>query len=113
LAEKRVSGPVIITHTKNDRAVGIAYPLASRITRDQAAALGDQNDPYGGMGRNGAQHTPETGGLHGKLLQVGDEYSFAPGRVFNLRADEFIKGHSEITGFQVAYALLKVVQAVQ
>ena len=57
--EKRVSGPIIITHTKNDKAVGIAYPLASRIAGQNAAALGDQNDPYGGMGRNGAQKTSE------------------------------------------------------
>jgi len=59
---KRVSGPIIITHTKNDRAVGIAYPLASRIAGQNAAALGDQNDPYGGMGRNGAQNTAEVMG---------------------------------------------------
>src|SRR5699024_1302541 len=59
IKDRRATGPTIITHTKNDRAVGIAYPLASRIARDNAAALGDKNDPYGGMGRNGAQHTPE------------------------------------------------------
>src|SRR5262249_5340769 len=29
LSDKRVSGPIIITHTKNDKAVGVAYPLAS------------------------------------------------------------------------------------
>lgn len=57
--ERRVNGSIVITHTKNDLAVGVAYPLASRIARDNADALGDQIDPYGGMGRNGAQHTPE------------------------------------------------------
>lgn len=71
VSDKRISGPILITHTKNDYAVGIAYPLASGISRDQAAAFGDENDPYGGMGRNGAQHTPEALGCAGDLRDVG------------------------------------------
>ena len=112
LSEKCASGPIIITHTKNDQAVGIAYPLASRITRDQAADLGDQNDPYGGMGRNGAQHTPEVNGASNTLLEVGKAYAFAPGSVYNLRADDFIHSHGEVTGQQVAYAILNAVHSV-
>ena len=105
LAEKRISGPVIITHTKNDTAVGIAYPLASRIAREKAAALGDENDPYGGMGRNGAQKTPEAG-QPGELLRVGKQYTFAAGSVFNLKADNFIADHSAVTSPEVAFAVL-------
>ncbi len=111
LADQRASGPVIITHTKNDRAVGIAYPLASRLSRDQASALGDKDDPYGGMGRNGAQHTPEVADPNGKLLDLGGQYRFVTGSVFNLQADEFIADHSDVTGLQVAYALLNAVGA--
>ncbi len=106
LSEKRVSGPVLITHTKNDQAVGIAYPLASRISNVKAAALGDENDPYGGMGRNGAQKTPEAKDNAGDLLPVGGTYAFTAGKEYNLKADEFIKDHSDITGPQIAYALL-------
>jgi predicted alpha/beta-hydrolase family hydrolase len=106
LQDRRVSGPVLITHTKNDRAVGIAYPLASRIARDVASALGDENDPYGGIGRNGAQRTPEAEGLAGNLGDVGSKYSFRRNKVFNLRADRFISNHSDVTGHQVAYAFL-------
>jgi len=106
LTERRASGPIVITHTKNDRAVGIAYPLASRLSRDTAAAMGDENDPYGGMGRNGAQHTPERDAAAVELLEVGGNYTFAPGKVYNLRADRFITGHSDVTGLQVAYAVL-------
>ena len=109
LSEKRASGPVLITHTKNDQAVGIAYPLASRIANVKAAALGDENDPYGGMGRNGAQHTDEAQGNAGDLQPVGGDYTFAAGKVYNLKADDFIKGHSDVTGFQVAYAILTAV----
>lgn len=112
LAEKRASGPIVITHTKNDRAVGIAYPLASRISRDAASALGDEDDPYGGMGRNGAQHTPEAQGLNARLEEVGHTYAWTPGHVYNLRADRFISGHSDIAGRQVANAILQAVGAL-
>jgi pimeloyl-ACP methyl ester carboxylesterase len=109
LADRRVSGPIVITHTKNDRAVGIAYPLASRFARDAAAALGDENDPYGGIGRNGALRTPEAEGLAGALRELGEPYALRRGAVFNLRADRFITGHNDVTGHQVAYAILNAV----
>jgi esterase/lipase superfamily enzyme len=108
--EKRISGPIIITHTKNDRAVGIAYPLASRIAGQNAAALGDQNDPYGGMGRNGAQNTREADSLATMGLP-GTKYSFKPGQVHNVLSD-VITGHSDVTRIEVAYAVLSAAGAV-
>lgn len=113
VAEKRASGPILITHTKNDQAVGVAYPLASRITNEQAAAFGDQNDPYGGMGRNGAQHTPEVNAEFNTLVAVGQPYAFSQGAVYNLRADDFIHDHGDVRGEQVAYAMLNAVKAIQ
>lgn len=107
LADKRLSGPVLVTHTKNDRAVGVAYPLASRLARDAAAALGDENDPFGGLGRNGARKTPEAS--NGVLLKLGGRYELSDGKVFNLLADEFIKDHSDVTGANVAYAFAHLV----
>ena len=112
LSEKRASGPILITHTKNDRAVGIAYPLASRLSNTKAAALGDENDPYGGMGRNGAQHTKEAEGNAGDLLPLGGAYAFATGKVYNLKADKFIANHGDVAGRQVAYAVLNAVRSV-
>lgn len=107
IAKRRASGPIVITHTKNDTAVGIAYPLASRIAFQKASAFGDANDPYGGMGRNGAQRTREVDGAEAKLEQVGHAYDgLKLGRVSNLLADSFIKDHSDVRGPQVAYAIL-------
>jgi hypothetical protein len=51
----RVKGPILVTHTPNDTAVGILYPFASRLSGTVASAFGDQNDKFGGIGRNGAQ----------------------------------------------------------
>ncbi|MFC9362478.1 hypothetical protein ACFTZB_38635 [Rhodococcus sp. NPDC057014] len=112
LAEHRVNGPVIVTHTKNDLAVGVAYPLASRIARDNAAALGDHNDPYGGMGRNGAQHTPETDPTEQLLRKATPthHYTFAAGKVFNLKADATITDHGDVANQAVAQALRDVLR---
>ena len=100
----KVAGPILITHTSNDRAVGIAYPIASRIARQDNADLGDADDVFGGIGRNGAIHTPEA--VAGELLSDRGQYAFVPGKLYNLRADPLISSHSDVTGPAVAYALL-------
>lgn len=109
ISNNHVSGPIIITHTKNDTAVGIAYPLASRLSHTKAAAFGDENDPYGGLGRNGAQHTPEAKGLALADLPAHQPgpYKFVSGKVYNLKADKFIRDHNDICKHEVAYAMLK------
>jgi len=110
IEKKKVRGPILVSHTRNDKAVGIAYPIASRINGVTAAALGDANDVFGGLGSNGTQTkdtTPE--GVPGTLLAVGGAYPFAggcqPSTPFNLKADEFITGHSDIQKAEVAFAL--------
>jgi pimeloyl-ACP methyl ester carboxylesterase len=109
VSEKKVGGPILITHTKNDKAVGVAYPLASRVSRDNAAALfGDANDPYGGMGRNGAQHTPVADNEQ-MLRAAGGQYVLQSSTIYNLNADEFIQDHSDICKAEVVHAVLSVV----
>ena len=105
-----MAGPILITHTANDKAVGLAYAVASRLAGQAASTLGDEHDPFGGLGRNGAVNMPaaELGGAPRELLAPGGAYAFAPGRVSNLRADRFIDGHSGIRNDAVAYALLSV-----
>jgi hypothetical protein len=102
-----VSGPIVVTCTKNDRAVGLAYPLASLIAGQNASAIGDKNDVFGGIGRNGAQKTPEAS--DGTLLNVGGSYQFAAGKIHNLNSDAIITGHSDICHNEVAYAILVAV----
>ena len=64
-----------MTHTKNDKAVGVAYPLASRIAGDKTAAFGDENDKFGGLGRNGAQQMGKDEVVKGDLLDATADYS--------------------------------------
>jgi hypothetical protein len=106
--EPRTTGPILVTHTANDRAVGVAYAIASRLARQQASGLGGPNDRYGGIGRNGALRTPEVEPA-GDLHDVGEPYRFAAGKVHNLRSDRYIASHSAVTGPQVGYALLAAI----
>lgn len=104
LAEPRVTGPVLVTHTANDVAVGIAYAVASRLANQVAAGIGGPDDRYGGIGRNGAQRTAEA--VPGTLVAVGGAYAWQPRRPHNLLADAFVANHSDVKGREVAYAVL-------
>ncbi|HEX9944253.1 MAG TPA: hypothetical protein VGG03_19755 [Thermoanaerobaculia bacterium] len=104
VTEGRVKGPVLITCTLNDEAVGKAYPIASQLAGQVAAGLGDKNSRYGGIGANGAQKTKEA--IDGKLLPAGGAYQFAAGKLYNLNADAFIGNHSDISKNEVAHAVL-------
>lgn len=106
LVRQRVSGPICISYTHNDKAVGIAYPLASRLSHDQASALGDANDPYGGMGRNGAQHTPEAEGRNFTLTVVGQSLPLENGKVHNFESSACIADHGDVANAPVAYLTL-------
>ena len=112
VAQSKVAGPIIATHTVNDKAVGVAYALASRFSNDNAAALGDENDVFGGIGRNGAVKMSAAEFVKGSLLAATSPYAFVARKVHNLKADKFISGHSDIEGPQVANAILCAVAVV-
>jgi hypothetical protein len=101
-------GPIVVTHSKLDTAVGLAYPLASRLRNQVASGLGDANDPYGAIGRNGALKLAdhELDPLEARLRPTTEGYGpFQAGRVYNLDGVPFIKGHSYVRGPEVAAAL--------
>jgi hypothetical protein len=109
MADRMVAGPVLVTCTSNDKAVGVMYAIASRLKNQVASGLGDKDDLYGGIGRNGAQTTPEASDA--TLLGVGGHYPFESGKLYNLNADTVINNHSDICKKEVAYALLSAVSA--
>lgn len=106
MSATKVAGPIAVTHTVNDKAVGLAYPLASRIAGDNASAFGDENDVFGGLGRNGAVKLQANEHFDGLLLAANGQYQFTAGKIHNFNADQFISGHSDITGQQVANLVL-------
>ena len=106
VTESRVSGPILITHTRADKAVGLAYAIASRVAGQIAADMGDQNDPFGGLGSNGAQKTAEA--KEGKLPKPGASFTpaLAKGTITNLLADGLISSHGDVRNPNAAYAVL-------
>jgi hypothetical protein len=109
LAKRKVAGPIAITHTKNDLAVGVVYAIASRMANDARASLGDENDRYGGIGRNGAVKLKPEQLVVTELGAPGTVYRLESGKVTNLKADAFIAGHSDVTNAAVASLLASAI----
>jgi predicted alpha/beta hydrolase family esterase len=110
ISRQVVAGPILATYSRNDRVVGKTYALASRLAGDNLKEIGDANDPYGGIGRNGAQRTAERVLL--ELASPGHAYAWTPGRVYNLRGDDFIANHSDVKGKEITYAFASAVASV-
>jgi hypothetical protein len=105
-----VDGPLVATHTHNDKAVGIAYAVASRLAQQAGSGLGGPDDVYGGLGANGAVATAEAD--QATLLDPDGEYTFTDGRILNLHAD-LIKNHGDVSGPPVANVILQVLARAQ
>ena len=114
-SNRRISGPILVTNTKKDLSVGLAYPAASRLSGDTTAAFGGANDPFGGIGSNGAQQM-EAGEISQSattLEAVNFNYKWEPGRIHNLKVkdDRFIvdphggDAHGFVFVPQVAWAI--------
>jgi hypothetical protein len=103
LGKRVVSGPLLETFSAQDTVVGYAYAIASRLAADNTKAIGAASDPFGGIGRNGAQKTPES--LVERLHEVGAPYSFKTGVVTNLDGSGgLITSHGDVTNDRVTYA---------
>jgi hypothetical protein len=106
---------MISTFSKADRVLRAAYAVASRLCRDRLQSIGGPSDPYGGIGYNGAQRTPESA-IAG-LNRAGQPYRFqsrivtcldgSPGRPCaqpdpsGRRRGGVITGHDDVTNTHV------------
>ena len=98
-----VKGPFLATFSAQDDVVGKIYAIASRLAGQNVEAIGDANDQFGGIGRNGAQKTAE--GISDKLHLVGAPYQFTAGKILSLDGSGgLIKDHSDVTNANVTYA---------
>lgn len=85
----RVSGPIAITHTHNDKACAVAYAWASRVAQDVAKSVGGPDDPFGAMGANGARNADAIN--HPDFPPV-EGTAPVRGKINNYRADRYIVG---------------------
>ena len=109
--QQRVNGPILVTHTKNDKAVGVAYPLASRINGDKTAAFGDENDVFGGLGRNGAQQMEAGETVTGRLLAADGRLCVPARRVLQPRGERIRQRAQRRHGKEVAHAIRQAIGA--
>jgi hypothetical protein len=109
-----VSGPVLVTRSVHDRAVGVAYPLAVGLVRqtpDFGVDLVPVDIPtYGGIGTFGIRGFEKM--VDWGMRDTHEEYAFEKGIVYNLEASAFIAkmagasgAHCDIDGPQIAHAL--------
>jgi hypothetical protein len=101
-AYKKIAGATVITHTHNDSAVSIAYPLACRLANDSSRGLGDAGDDFGAMGANGAQKLPDGTVVTAAMDASAVSYPLTQGHVTNVLADACITGHMDVTNLNVA-----------
>lgn len=108
IVSRGVKGPFLSTFSHEDTVVGKVYAVASRLAGDRSRALGDAQDPFGGIGRNGSQRTSEA--VNGRLQTPGGAYDFAPGVLTNLDGSGgLIKDHGDVTNEAVAWAFASAV----
>ena len=102
-----VRGPIVVTTSEHDTAVGTFYPLAARLSGKVDFA---QLPEFGAIGAFGIQGMD--GVAPSKLLVQTGQYDFKAGKVHNLNSSQFIAkmdgssgAHSDIDGPQVAHAI--------
>jgi hypothetical protein len=111
VANSLVAGPITMTHTHNDSACTIAYPLASRLVHDTTQSLGDASDLFGAMGANGAQNLLAPAlAPNGTMAKGTASYPLTPGKVNRMLADACVTEHMDVTNPDVGALVASVLR---
>jgi hypothetical protein len=114
-----VHGPIVVTTSALDRAVGTLYPLAAGAARQVDYDVTPRDLPtYGAIGAFGVQGD----GLALEPRDISNDlthsYQFQPGHIYNLKSDAVIKAggglsgaHSDIAHPEVGHAFWEAVLA--
>src|SRR5687768_14643144 len=114
-----VAGPIVVTTSKFDSAVGKLYPIAAGAARQVDFGGGARELPkYGAIGTFGLQGAGLAIEPRDISRDVTKTYGFVPGRVYNLKSDEVIRtggglsgAHSDIAHPEVGHACWEAVLA--
>jgi hypothetical protein len=112
LPDGKISGPLVTTQSRYDKAVGQLYPLASHIHGSASFAVGAGFPEFGGIGSFGIQGLGGATQTDMAMLPATGSYGFERRKVYNLESSQYIcKGggasgaHSDIAGPEVAHAI--------
>lgn len=112
VVRQTVSGPIIVTRSKFDKAVGVFYPLASAtvLASPDFDPTDERLPRFGAIGAFGMRGLSIAS--QRDMLPETESYGFEKGKVYNLESSRFIRkgdgasgAHSDIDGPQVAHAL--------
>jgi hypothetical protein len=113
---QRVDGPLVVSFTSADTAIGIFYPWASIAAGTDASNLSDPLYPWGAMGSDGAQ------AVNASVMpfnEAGTGYTFDAGRFYNLDGNAFMTrggppagAHGDIIYPKIAWAILSAASVV-
>jgi len=111
LGDRKVSGPIIVTRSKNDSAVGVFYPLASQV-KGSASFDPVKLPEFGAIGAFGIQGIDDGMRNELQMLPANGSYTLEKGKIYNLESSQFIAkkegasgAHSDIAGPEVAHAI--------
>ena len=112
LPDGKVSGPLVTTQSRYDKAVGQLYPLASHIHGSASFAVGGAFPSSAGSGLWHPRLRRRPIQTDMSMLPASGSYGFEPRKVYNLESSQYIcKGggasgaHSDIAGPEVAHAI--------
>ncbi|MEE1818577.1 serine-threonine protein kinase [Streptomyces sp. SP18ES09] len=102
----RVRGPVVACHSRHDTALGVMYPLASRLANDSASLagpatglLGTDDPRWGAIGHDGVRAVP--GAVRMSLAQA--LRSGVPGSgCVSVDTSEVVRSHTDIRRAELA-----------
>ncbi|MFI8767243.1 serine-threonine protein kinase [Streptomyces sp. NPDC053792] len=113
--QQRVRGPVVACYSRHDTALGVMYPLASRLANDSESLAGDAvallgaDDPrWGAIGHDGVQAVPGT--VRRSLAEVLREGMPGSGCV-SVDAAEVVLSHSDIRHQELARVVVSAAGA--
>lgn len=113
--QRRVRGPVVACYSRHDTALGVMYPLASRLAGDSAsltgppgALLGSRDPRWGAIGHDGVQGVPGTAAR--TVADVPRDGVPGSGCV-NVDAAEVVRSHSDIRRPELARVVVSAARA--
>ena len=114
IAQGKVAGPIVTTHSYLDYAVGRMYPLAGKTAFSSVDFAPGQLPKYGGIGSFGLGGD-DLAAENTDMLSREASYDFKPGKIYNLESSKFIcdvdlggptsGAHCDIAKPEVAHAL--------
>jgi hypothetical protein len=116
IADQKILGPIVTTHSQLDTAVGKMYPLGAGVAGQVEFPVKPGEPPklpkYGGLGAFGARGL----GLNivdQEMFPLNTSYQFEAGKIYNLKSDKFISksdgslggAHNDIARPEVSHAV--------